>query len=428
MTIETWSERVGRKGRSVTVYERPDRGLTIWLRWTERGKVSPVRADIDTVRDSRGRLSKRLQDQARAEAYAKLAELEGGPAKLKKKAAPLTLGEGVRLAFSERGPYPLDPKTDRATRDARRSAELAVQLLGGPDVAWQDVTPGMIRAIWRRIARKRPDLRVNTPVKAVGALFRIAEWLAVEQPEARFPRPWRGWRSEVQAHWRKLDRATEPNRPRYSVEERDRLWQVRDQADPRFRLALVIGAGQRQGQTIGAFRRHAVRRADGWRIDVPYVSRRKRAAPLLLTEVEAAALEYEMAEGYLADLERAFQAGEIEDYALFPHGKLKQGRVPVSRATKPLHRRTLSRWHQQLEEVAGVEHVAGRGLHGLRRLYRDLYRATGADPMVRNVVQGWAPGSTIGDDLYADSESEAVLREAAALRDRVRGTLSEGEG
>jgi len=61
--------------------------------------------------------------------------------------------------------------------------------------------------------------------------------------------------------------------------------------------------------------------------------------------------------GYMAQVEAAYGRGEIEDYFMFPAGKLRRGIVPVERATKqPLDKTAIRTMFVDVERKAGVEH------------------------------------------------------------------------
>jgi hypothetical protein len=61
--------------------------------------------------------------------------------------------------------------------------------------------------------------------------------------------------------------------------------------------------------------------------------------------------------GYLAEAEAAFQRGELEDYFLFPAGKLKGGYVPPDRAAAAhASYQAMRDLFEDLERIAGVEH------------------------------------------------------------------------
>lgn len=182
----------------------------------------------------------------------------------------------------------------------------------------------------------------------------------------------------------------------------------------------------------------------GYGVIRPRGRKRKRTSPIYMTAEERAWLDLELKEGYLRDLELAFQQRRIRDYPLFVSGKLRHervydrelkkqrtdysrpGYVPADRGDfTPIDKGTLSHEFHELERIAGVDVVAGRGWYGLRRLTRDLYEEIGAtiegvDQGVRNVAQGWDVNSTVGDDIYRSKERARALALAAQLRTAAR--------
>lgn len=428
MTIETWSETRGTKPYRVTLLERPDRGLALYMRWYVAGRPRYELTRVRTVRDARGRVLRRAVEAAQAEADEKIRELKGEARGRKRRAGPLSLREGVDLAFSDRGPYPLDPRRDAWTKEARRRIEEAVRRLGGDDVLWEDVTPGMLRAVWRQIEqdhRGRADTGCNKAEKTLVVFWRVSTWLQGEFQDQRFPAPLKGWRQELRGYFEKQGHDTTPAQPRFSPDEVRRLFAHIPQADPRLAFALMLGAELRGGQVMrtwrsgldlspGAGAGHGVAR-------IPFGSRRKKAPTIYLNRTERAAVDAAIGpDGYLSLLEAAFEANEIHDYPLFPGGKLRQGKAPVRAVLRPMHPTSIAAMLHDLEELAGVDQVTGRGWHGLRRAFTDLYPEATADARLLDAVQGWAKGSTMREGTYQEKESDAVATRAAELREQVR--------
>jgi hypothetical protein len=159
-------------------------------------------------------------------------------------------------------------------------------------------------------------------------------------------------------------------------------------------------------------------------VQIPFVSNRKRAPRIFLNETERAAIDAAMGDGYLAELEAAFREKRLADYPLFPAGKLRKGKVPVREVpASPMDRSTLTRYLRDLEDAAQVEHIDGRGWHGLRRAFTDLYPTATADARVLDQLGGWTQGSTMREGTYQDKESDSVAAESAALRARVRPVI-----
>lgn len=431
MTLELWSETLGEKPNRVTVFERADKGMVVYLRWYVAGKPKHERAEVGTLRDSRGRIMKRRQDQARAEAFSKIEELEGKRRPKKAAKGPLSLRAGVELAFSDRGCYPLDPKSDSWTGDARRYIENAVRLLGGDEVLWESVTPGMVRSVWRQMEKAGEGHDKAT--KTLVVFFAIARWLEGEFQEQRFPRPPKGWRQELKEHWHKRGHETKPSRPRHTPEEIALLFQHRSEADPRVALALALGAELRGGQVTRARRSHCDLSGERWRLEIPSRSLKKRVPPVVLNRLERAALEEAITTGYLSTAEAAFRAGVVKDYALFPAGRLRQGKAIPERCQESIHPTTLAALFHELEEKAGVTPQPGRAWHGLRRGFSDFYarlikEGKIKDPRLADQLQGWVIGSAMRERVYQEQESEEMLSDAADARLLRPGFDAEQEG
>lgn len=426
MTLETWSETRGLKPHRVTVFERVDKGLALYLRWYVGGKPKHEKvADPTTVRDSRGRTLKSAIEKAQAAADAKIRELSEGR-KPRKKTGPLTLDEGVARAFSDIGPYPLDPERDAHTKRMKRYVEVATRYLqeswqGEDEVAWEDVTPGMMRGIWRRLARENPGGEgLNRAEKILVAFYRVSTWLQGENPDQRFPAPLKGWRGELRGHWQQLGHDIEPDRPPHTPEEVAKLIAHLPEADPRVALAFTLGAELRGGQVIRTMRSDCQLPAEGpWRLKPPQKSAKKRTPRLTLNTLERAALEAALTSGYLSELEAAFQRGEISDYPLFPAGRLAKGKVRAKEGLKPTT--ALNQWFHEFERAAGVEPVDGRGWHGVRRYYSDVYEPLTADERVKDAMGGWVAGSGMRRSVYQQQEDEATAQATSDLRARVRG-------
>lgn len=426
MTLETWSASVGERGFTVWVGELTHKGMAVYLRWGKPNQYQ--RTEVGTVRDERGRVLKRKVGEALAEAQSKVEELKGlRPSR--KRSGPMTLGDGVARAFSLEGCYPKDPTTDSYTRETLKRVEYAVRLLGGPETLWEEVTPGMIRGIWRKVQRAFPTGGgYNKAQKTVGHFLTIASWLSGEFPDQRFPRAPHRWQGEMRAYWTSLGLSIEPARPRYTAEETAALFAHRDEADPRLLLALMLGAELRGGQVVRTLRASCTLEGETWVVPIPYRSTKKKAPVLLLNALERAVMRHTLTDGYLAGLEALYRAGEVKDYALFPEGKLKQGRATVKDCEQPMEASTLRGLLKDLERAAKVDNVKGRGWHGLRRAFSDYYATLAVDGRLLDETQGWVRGSTMRERVYQDQEDVQLQKDASALRLRRPGMPgSEGQ-
>ena len=130
--------------------------------------------------------------------------------------------------------------------------------------------------------------------------------------------------------------------------------------------------------------------------------------------------------GYLANYEGAWRAGEIDDYYLFPGSKMRMldetGRRWTRRVrsnVKPLSRDGARVAFQELEEIAKVPHVAGRGWYGLRRIAADMAETETTDDRVKDRLGGWQDSET-RKHIYQDRETQELRAEAANVRRRLR--------
>lgn len=110
---------------------------------------------------------------------------------------------------------------------------------------------------------------------------------------------------------------------------------------------------------------------------------------LLLAPSRVDALAFEQHVGYLQAFEAACDRGEINDYALFPGGKLASGRARCSEGQQVLvSDRTLNDWAHALEGALGLTAVDGRGVRTWRRTFVDLYQGWPADPFTLDLITG----------------------------------------
>jgi len=159
--------------------------------------------------------------------------------------------------------------------------------------------------------------------------------------------------------------------------------------DPRIRLAIELAAECRTGQVLRCTRRMLVlpevapneyeSDPSRWlgQIEIPGAGK-KHGEVVVLTPEQRRAVDDALA-GYLANYEAAWAVGEIEDYYLFPGSKMRMlddsGRRwtrKIRAGVKPLSRDGARVAFRQLEAIAKVHHVQGRGWYGLRRIAADL--------------------------------------------------------
>jgi hypothetical protein len=376
-----------------------------------------------------------------------------------------TIREGFRLYLDlENGRYPAADDPSRG--DIARAAEDIFAALGG-DTTWTGRVPiTAAQSIWRHIQRRFQEKnerdrkqaannRRNNTRKDQGAeivtdgatwamrtcqhFFACAKWLGSRGhiPAGACDRP-DDWMEEFKRDWRKLtDRDLDAERegPRFSPEEAGKLLDAitDDRVDPRLRINIYFGGDSlRAGQVRRSMRSHLdlghVGEFGFGRLRVPGKGRKKGSTVDLDPRVRAQ-IDYEMDAGYLRELEAAYQAGTIKEYALMPQGRFVQGATPVRpnrRYLLPISRRTLLDYFHKLEEIASVSHVPGRGWYGLRRLWTDLGEEHVKSSRGRELLSGHSRGSKVPEQVYRTKEDEAAIREAARGRAMIREALRSG--
>ena len=139
--------------------------------------------------------------------------------------------------------------------------------------------------------------------------------------------------------------------------------------------------------------------------------------------------------GYLANYEAAWEVGQIEDYYLFPGSKMRMLDASGRRWTRKVRAgvRLLSRdgarvAFKQLEAIAKVDHVQGRGWYGLRRIAANLAESATTDDRVKDRLGGWQDSET-RKQIYQDRQTDEIRAEAAKVRRELRlGAKPEANG
>jgi integrase len=415
-----WSESFGVYGAKIRIAEREPGGV-LYLLWLDNQGKQQKR--------SLGHRDRRLGRKQALELAGAIAAPAGG-AKPEKPAEPLTLAEGVARAFDPmRGAYPAATKH---ARDAKKYAEKAVALLGRR-LTWAELTPGTMLYLVRLLAQQSRDGRgASAAEKTCVILYAVASWLRQEEliPDtAALPKP--RWKAKLKEEWRiATGRRVEVKRPRHTVDEVAAIFAALPQGDPRLRLLVELAAELRAGQAVRA------RRSDlhlgemggfGLGRFVVHGAGRKHGEIVDLHPELRALVDEVLSTGYLAEVEAAFRRGEIEDYYLFPAGKLKGGSVPLERAMKQsLSYMAIRSMLVAVERIAGVEHQQGRSFYGLRRQATDLAPEFAQDARVLNRLTGHTD-STTRERVYQDPQNERVRARAAEARRSMRRFLREPE-
>lgn len=418
---KTWSASFGSYGRTVRVAEQA-RGGMLYLFW------------IDNLGKQRKR-SLRHRDRKRGKAEAKnlaarlekLAEeqftvtashsVRSGPA--------LRLSEGIDRAFDPvNGMYPTETQF---TREARRLAMRAVKLLGDP--LWTDLKPKLIRSLVRRLARKSETGEgARTAEYMCDVLYLVAGWLRDEELlPADAARPTRQWKVKLKAEWEAITGCkVQPRRPRHTKEEAAKLFRALPEADPRLRLLIEMAAELRSGQAVRARRSDLdLSEVGGFELGRFTVrgSGRKHGEVVHLHPEVRSLIDEVLTTGYLADAEAAFERGQIEDYYLFPRGRLKGGRAHLRNCVAGhLGPTAIRHQFRKLESIAGVEHQDGRSFYGLRRLATDIAADLESDDRVLDRLTGHLDSET-RKRVYQDRLSEGIRARAAVARRNLREAI-----
>jgi hypothetical protein len=453
-----WRYVVGEGQHELTAYEREDRAGAIYWRapGIDGGPYRGRKFLHATIRDAKGDIVPELEIAAQRAAVAQQSAIQSDT-DYEPAGGPLTLRAGFRrLLDLKRGKYPARTKF---RGDVERASKVIRRILGD-GLLWSQLKHAHYRQLWRAMAAEHRDSlspeRAARNVRAVmgegmvwspipdgerakhglraaeltvGILLTAARWLQQEgaiEPGSALPAP--NWKELLRAEWEQITEAPLPEvaAPAYTWPEMEKLWAALDH-DPRLGLALEIGAELRLGQ-VPRSRRTDVLHARGFRIGAVRIhgKRKKKAPPpVILTMAQRHALTRAMTSGYLADLEAAYQRGEITDYYLIPGGRLltvkdRHGR-PVRRAQVKHADEQLElnakRW-KALEKAAGVEHKKGRGWYGLRRLQADRAEDVEPDARALNAMGGWTHTQT--RERYQQKRRTIIAEKAAVARSKIR--------
>ena len=478
-----WKYSCGTKPRVVFAMERRDRGGLVFVRFNSPDKPGAEKRGRKSlgivVRDARtGRLDPKLvraaelavqKFQARLLVGESSARADGEsrpnaaqlPAPLHAPtSAALTIRAGFDLALdTERGKY-----GSNRTRRYDQMLKYRERLFGGPrhavplldaKLTWDAFVPAEARALWRRMAdrhvsSKGRDFGVRAAEGVVDAIYSVSAWLREEHliaPDTA--RPPAQWRKALKEEWsqRTGKRRSRPHRPRHTVDEYRRIFAASydPRVDPRIRLAIELAAECRTGQVLRCTRRMLVLPEVApndyesappgslGQIEIAGAGK-KHGEVVVLTPEQRRAVDDALA-GYLANYEAAWKAGQVEDYHLFPGSKMRMldrsGRRWTRRVranVKPLSRDGARVAFKDLEAIAKVDHVEGRGWYGLRRIAADLAESATTDDRVKDRLGGWQDSAT-RKQIYQDRQTDELRAEAAKVRRALRlGAKSQVNG
>lgn len=347
-----------------------------------------------------------------------------------------------------------DPATGKyphrsAMRDElERSLRLAERVWGA-DTLWADID----ELSFTKLLRVRVEELVAKNCRAVraaeitvGRIITTVGWLREVRRIARDAAPWpKSWKAQITQHWQgvtKSIRAPEPHRPRYTLDEAQRILRASN-FDPRLEMLLWLGCELRLGQVARALRSDLDLPLVDWQAPETnetdygtlqvYGAGKKSGTTVDITRGQRRRVDDALSAGYLAPAEEKYQAKALADYCLFPAGYVV-GRVGFTRGeTLPMRMSDKIDWQKhctsswvrknfrEAEKRAGVEHVEGRGAYGIRRQGRDVADTVNLSPSAIENFGGWTPGSPIPAKVYRERGNRVGRREARGARAALRG-------
>ena len=418
------AESFGRRPYTVTIREEKEPGSNVILDYTVVGGTRRKRTLGYPVRWKTGRRwewGHDALDRAREAAEDRSAELRLARDRAEiLDTGAITFGQAVAMYTDpERGGLPQDPGTRKEY--IRYLAKWSAHFQA--DIPWSRIRRNDVEA---RVRKLREQGKVPTALKQLAVLRALYGWLT---EKAQIP----GLSNPVQGFdWKKLRDAHQVRHPRFTPGQVAAIVKVRHDVDPRFALflSLMDDSGARS-KAVRILMRSAVdveleappsaeEAPCGW---ILFPALKGQKAPLhLLTAFERREVEIAFA-GYLGDLEARWQEEHV-DYPLFPGARLADRRARVVGTDQPgayrsVDPKLLLRWFRDAEAKAGVEHIARRAFHGIRRTVSDLLLGElGLDGLT--VAMGWSSRNT-PEQIYVDQRRMPDRVEARKAMERKRG-------
>lgn len=402
-----------------------------------------------SIRDSSGGIIAELEQQAVRQTQGIYDALMAGRSPFDDAPAdegPLTLRAGFDLATTvPTGLYVVE--SDHLT-DMRRATRDIIEIIGrtprGEPRTWEAINNSAARELWLGLAARYKATEQGGPAwteRCVVVLLQVSQWLAAEERIPRAIVMKKAWREQLRREWEQFtaSRITKST-PRHSEDEIRQIFSAIDHpdVDPRMALALELGAEARLGQVSRLMRSDVDLSAVGTfalgRV-VVHGSGKKLGVMRDLTPEERSAIDRALS-GYLKTLETAFQDGLRADYPMFPAGRLRYDIAPsrmprrkptgtptrrarLSASNKHIDKRTLNELFHDLERLAQIEPVLGRGWYGIRRRAADVYEDYEKDERVLNDQTGHKKSET-RREVYQERDREAIRAKSAETRRRVR--------
>lgn len=418
------AESFGRRPNTVALREEATPGSNVVLDFSRGGKRRKESLGYPVRSGKRGWDWEALQ-RARDAAEDRVAELRLGQLRKDVADEQVTVGSAMALYHDpERGGVRGAASTIHRHKFARRKWEEWL----GADTPWNAVMPADVEGLIRKYLDKEMAPTARELLKNLRACY---NWLRRKRGLKHLVDP------TESLSMAEVMEGHEPNRPRYTPEEARRLVAVRDEVDPRFSLllALMDDSGARR-EALRRMTRACVnppltfdpgeRAPHGW-VVLPNL-KGQQPGPTFLTAFQRREIDRALT-GYLSELERIYQETG-RDYPLFPAARVRdtadgvvrpfarqdeqmRWRPAQSKAYEPVSPARTREWLIEAEQKAGVEHVPGRGWHGIRRAVAD-YLEEATDLATLTTALGWSSQS-VPESIYLEKgklEKRGRAREA----------------
>ena len=299
----------------------------------------------------------------------------------------------------------------RSVRGRPTDAQLAKEEAPGKTIATPEVRPNA------RIIRRGGFTHGQ---KAISLFYQLARFAYDGDLVKKLIEPATGWTSRYKQIWEeKNGPVPSTHRPRFDNDEFGRWCGALTDADLRIDVVGSIGFGTRLGQWIGVWRSHVdLNRIDvgAGTIEVPGDTRKDGVIIDLSPRSRGKLDNYLIS--VVPDLEARYLADPTADYPLIVGGPdaldiAKRSKKPPQPISED-HLRTL---FGEVEGLAGIGHLSGRGWTGLRRWFSDAIREVAGvqDSRVEDALMGHSSGRTI--ELYRDPMNVTIRRAAMAARE-----------
>lgn len=476
--LGTWGFSYGKVNPNVTVREVPWKGNKVYARWYVDSENRRMLKLLDTIRDSDGKIDMDLRHEAEklGRRVYDILQAGGDPRRELQKDEPAeageryvrTVDEGLRRFMDkESGNYVAQLAAGDTTTYINREAHVRYLRKFLPaGLTWERLTHARVKGVWVAMAKKNAKdsskYGYRVAEQTVGCVYVCRRWL-LRNGSLRIsdlPPIADDWRQELKVDWERITKEdTSPSRPPYSQTELELILGAASavnedgiyifELDPRFRLLLHLAQGLRLGAVVKRTRRSHLDLTEGvgslghGRLEVPGAGK-KLGVKYDLTETDADRVRAALTIGYLANLEAAYQAGEISDYHLWPAFRLRRGRARVRNADTGVCAGWLRRQLRVLEDAIFAEaphleiwtdaqretesmHIHGRGWRGLRRALTTAMKNAGVSPEAINAAMGWAPGSRMQDEIYDQrEEDERIAMGSEGRAKALRAVLGPG--